>query len=186
VDGTIDTSLATSRDGIHWERTLDRQTFLSLGPPGSWEDGMARVSQGFLTVGDRIYLYYGGVQGPHGGRKFKTVQRQHQPALGLATLRRDGFVSLDAGDDEGAFLTKPFSVVGSSLHVNGSAEAGYMIAEITDDLGQVLPGYTSEPMSADGTDVPLSFPSSLAALGDREVRLRFRLRKACLYSYWLA
>ena len=41
VDGTIDTSLAMSRDGINWQRVLDRQTFLTLGQPGSWEDGMA-------------------------------------------------------------------------------------------------------------------------------------------------
>lgn len=35
VDGTIDTSLATSRDGIHWGRTLDRQTFLPAFCPNA-------------------------------------------------------------------------------------------------------------------------------------------------------
>ena len=34
VDGTIDTALATSRDGINWQRVLDRQTFLTLGQHG--------------------------------------------------------------------------------------------------------------------------------------------------------
>ena len=34
VDGTIDTSLAMSRDGINWQRVLDRQTFLTLGESG--------------------------------------------------------------------------------------------------------------------------------------------------------
>ena len=78
VDGTIDTSLAMSRDGIHWQRVLDRQTFLTLGEPGSWEDGMVRISQNFITHNDQIYLYYGGVNGPHTGRKFKQVGTQAQ------------------------------------------------------------------------------------------------------------
>ena len=50
VDGTIDTSLAMSRDGISWQRVLDRQTFLSLGQPGSWEDGMVRITQNFVNT----------------------------------------------------------------------------------------------------------------------------------------
>lgn len=158
VDGTIDTSLATSRDGVTWERTLDRQTFLSLGPPGSWEDGMVRISQRFLTVGDEIYLYYGGVQGAHTGRKFKEVERVEAPALGLATLRRDGFVSLDAGEDEGWVLTRPIEVTGDELHVNAAAD-GQVIAELTDDLGHVLEGYASAPVTGDSADAVVC-PSS--------------------------
>ena len=105
VDGTIDTSLAMSRDGIEWERVLDRQTFLSLGKEGGWEDGMVRIMQNFIVVVGEIYLYYGGVQDAHTGRKFAVVERRHQPTLGLATLRRDGFVSVEAGDEEDFLLT---------------------------------------------------------------------------------
>ena len=35
VDGTIDTQLAVSRDGIRWQRVGARETFLPLGRPGS-------------------------------------------------------------------------------------------------------------------------------------------------------
>lgn len=186
VDGTIDTSLATSRDGIAWERTLDRQTFLSLGPEGGWEDGMARISQRFLTVGDRIYFYYGGIQGAHTGRKYKQVTRAHQPALGLATLRRDGFVSMDAGEKEGALLTKPLRTDGAALHLNLCAPAGQAIAEITDDRGHALEGWTSGPVTGDSVDAVASFPRPLDALGDQTVRLRMRLRNASLFSYWFS
>ena len=124
VDGTIDTSLATSRDGIKWHRVLDRQTFLSLGEPGSWEDGMVRISQNFITLADQIYFYYGGVNGPHTGRKFKQVERKRKSMLGLATLRRDGFVSLDAGEEEGHMLTKPLVIDGRELHLNVDASHG--------------------------------------------------------------
>ncbi len=185
VDGTIDTSLATSRDGIHWERTLDRQTFLPLGSVGSWEDGMVRISQNFLTVGDQIYLYYGGVQGAHGGRKFSKVERSHKPALGLATIRRDGFVSLDAGDQEGYLLTKPIILSGGDLHINVDSPTGYVIAVVADDLGRPLGGCAaSEPVSRDGLDHTVIFERPLWELSGREVRLSLRLRNASLYSYW--
>ena len=186
VDGTIDTPLATSRDGVHWERVLDRQTFLSLGPEGGWEDGMARITQRFVTVGEQIYLYYGGVAGAHTGAKFKQVQRRHQPMLGLATLRRDGFVSLDAGDEEGFALSKPMRVAGEELHVNVDAARGQLIVAFADDKGNPLPDYTSAPIAVDQTDTLVPFSQGLEALAGQEVRVRLQLRNAGLYSYWFA
>ena len=183
VDGRIDTSLACSRDGIDWQRVGDRETFLGLGERGSWEDGMVRISQHFVVVDDEIYLYYGGVEGPHTGRKFAQVKRTHAPAIGLATLRRDGFVSLEANDQPGAMLTKPIVVTGDHLHVN-AASHGHLIAEVTDDIGAVLPGYTSLPMVKDRTDAALRFDRPLAALQGHTVRLRFHLKRANLFSYW--
>ena len=186
VDGTIDTALATSRDGVHWERVLDRQTFLSLGPEDSWEGGMARVCQNVIVRDETIYLYYGGVHGPHTGRKFKRVERGHRSAIGLATLRRDGFVSLDAGGDEGLVLTKPFRPEDNELHVNADARDGWLIAALTDDLGRPLEGFTSEPLSQDTTDSSLRFERPLTDLRDRQVRLLVRMANASLYSYWFA
>lgn len=185
VDGTIDTSLTMSRDGIHWQRVLDRQTFLSLGEPGSWEDGMARISQQFCTVVDQVHLYYGGVNGPHTGRKFDKVERQHPSMLGLATLRRDGFVSVDAADDQGTLLTKPLEIDGGSLHLNVNAAAGSVVVTITDDRGEPITGYTSVPISCDAVDTPVSFDQPLESLQGRQLRLQFQMTRASLYSYWV-
>lgn len=42
MDGTIDTQLACSRDGIRWQRVGARETFLPLGDdPDGWLGGMA-------------------------------------------------------------------------------------------------------------------------------------------------
>jgi hypothetical protein len=184
VDGTIDTSLATSRDGINWQRVLDRQTFLTLGEPGSWEDGMTRISQNFITYNDQIYFYYGGVNGPHTGRKFKQVERKHKSMLGLATLRRDGFISLDADETEGRMLTKPLTLNGGELHLNADASQGYVTVSITDDIGTPLENYTSRQVVGDQLDTSVKFNQPLAALKGKEVRLRFHLKNASLYSYW--
>ena len=187
VDGRIDTSLAVSRDGASWERVLDRQTFLSLGESGSWEDGMVRVSQNFVVRGDTLYLYYGGVEGPHTGRKFKTVERKHASAIGLATLRRDGFVSLDAGDEAGHFLSKPLEELGPTLRLNARCRAGGWIrAGLADDTGRPLEGYATGRFGGDSTDAALPFPRDTAALKGKEVRLRVDMRQASLFSYWFA
>ncbi|MEE2658636.1 MAG: hypothetical protein VX733_09050 [Candidatus Latescibacterota bacterium] len=184
VDGCIETALATSRDGMTWERTLDRQSFLRLGPEGSWEDGMVRVSQCFLTVGDQIYLYYGGVQGAHTGRKFDSVERHHQPAIGLATIRRDGFVSVEAGEVQGELLTHPCDLSGA-LHVNASTRpGGWVEAEVTDDRGLLLESWRSARFTGNATAVQLEFAGDLDDLADRDLRLRFRLYRANLFSYW--
>ncbi|MDE0318072.1 MAG: hypothetical protein OXM61_24590 [Candidatus Poribacteria bacterium] len=186
VDGTIDTSLATSRDGINWQRVLDRQTFLTLGEKGSWEDGMVRISQNFITYNDQLYFYYGGVNGPHTGRKFKQVERKHKSMLGLATLRRDGFVSLDAGETEGYMLTKPLTLDGKDLNLNVDASQGYVAVTITDDTGTSLEDYTSERIIGDELEATVNFSRPLEAIEGREVRLRFQLKDASLYSYWFA
>ena len=185
VDGAIDTSLAVSRDGVHWERVLDRQTFLPLGPPGSWEDGMVRISQDFIVRDDEIWFYYGGVQGPHTGRKFGQVERIHKPEIGLATLRRDGFVSIDAGAEEGMLLTTPMALPSGELHLNVAAP-GQVTVDVTDGDGVPLSGYASDPVSGDCTDVALRFARPLAEIAGQQARLRINLRDASLFSYWFA
>ena len=184
VDGTIDTSLAVSRDGIHWKRCLDRQTFLSLDPDNPQEDGMVRITQRIIRRGDTLYLYYGGVQGPHTGKKYETVERTVGAAIGLATIRRDGFISMDANEEGGFFVTKPFLKPNGELYVNVNAGSGSLTASITDDRGRVIDGFASSSVSEDTCLRRLSFAKSAGSLDGREIRLRFDLRSASLYSYW--
>ncbi len=112
------------------------------------------------------------------------MQRTSQPALGLATMRRDGFVSMEAGDREEVLLTKPLTVTGTALHLNLSAPAGHVVAELTDDRGGALAGYTSHPTTGDAVDIAAPFERPVEALAGQTVRLRLRLRNASLLSYW--
>ena len=104
--------------------------------------------------------------------------------LGLATLRRDGFVSLDAGETEGRMLTKPLTIKGGELHLNVDASQGYVTVAITDDIGTPLEGYTSQQIVGDQLETSVEFNQLLAALSGKAIRLRFQLRNASLYSYW--
>jgi hypothetical protein len=186
TDGTIDTQLASSRDGIHWERVGDRQTFIPLGSPGTWEDGMARAAERVIARGDRLFIYYGGVQGPHTGPRFPKVERTHRPAIGLAVLRRDGFVSLDAGDEEGYALTKAFALPAGALHLNANAAGGSVVAALCSEGGEPLAGFeASRPVRGDKLDATVSWPGGAGPPVGQTVRLRLAARRAKLYAYWL-
>jgi hypothetical protein len=184
TDAKIDTQLAVSRDGRRWRRVADRQTFLENGPEGAWDDGMSRVGRGFSVVGDTIYLHYSMVNGPHRSAKFPKVERRFPSAIGLVTLRRDGFVSLDAGSQLGFLETKPFPWPGGKLHMNYRSPKEAIIVEVLNDEGDVITrgtagvgDRTKDPVGPlEGIDgIPVGTP----------VRLRFSLREAELYSWWL-
>jgi hypothetical protein len=186
-DGCIDTQLGVSRDGVHWERVADRQVFLPLGEPGSWEDGMARAAERIIHVGDRLYIYYSGVNGPHSGPKFPpdTIVRKHKPAIGLATLRRDGFVSLDAAAREGWLLTHPLHLPRGRLHLNLDARGGQCAVGLCEEEGHPIPGFEkSRTIAGDATDVEVTWPHPVAPPVGRSVTLRISLARAALYSYW--
>ena len=76
-----------------------------------------------IPVGDKLYIYYGGAASHHdwwafSGGELDTPETEPgykvKHGLGLATIRKDGFVSLDAGLREGAVCTKPFLPRGPS------------------------------------------------------------------------
>jgi len=154
---------------------------------GSWEDGMVRSAERIIIHDDQIFIYYCGVQGPHTGPKFSRVERKHLPAIGLATLRRDGFVSLDAGNEPGFVLTKPFILSSEDIHLNVDAQDGSVTLAICDTSGNPLPDLErSEPITGDNLDTIARWPNSEKVLPvGKEVCLRIDAICVKLYSFWL-
>ena len=189
-DGKIDTQLATSRDGVHWTRVGNRATWLALGPDDSWEGGMVRSTERIICRGDMLYVYYCGVHGPHTGPKFGAVERKYATSIGLVTQRRDGFVSLQAGDSDGRVLTQPFALPEGSLFLNADAASapggGQITVALCDAQGQPIAGFeTSQPVTGDVLRGEAVWSKAIpASLRGQPVRLAFRLHHAGLYSYW--
>jgi hypothetical protein len=120
-------------------------------------------------------------------------------ALGLAEMRRDGFVSLDASlEREGVIAAEPFLTEGDTLLINARCrDGGYLKVEVTDSHDRPLDGSAeSDCDTFNGTSVAQTvtwggnptIPMATRDLDDILMpaipyrRLRFTLRGAELYS----
>ena len=190
----IDVELAFSRDCINWERVADRQIFIPNGKPGEWDAGIIfTASQPLQIVDDTVYIFYSGVQGNHdynlrkhaqpGEADYEKYRRRATASIGVATIRRDGFVSMDAGEQEGELLTRAFSwPANRELHVNANVSGGSLIVEVVDATGEVVT--KTRLMTGDFRDVNLAFDRELTDRQRKKIQLRLRLHGGKLYSFW--
>jgi hypothetical protein len=140
-----------SRDGFHWLRP-DRRAFIPVSEKyGDWNWGNVQSAGGCcLVVGDKLYFYVSGRAGVRG------TTQSGISTTGLATLRRDGFASMDAGQEGSTLTTPPVIFHGKYCFVN-FAGAGHLNMEILDESGKTLKGYSYQefvPVRGDGTRLP--------------------------------
>lgn len=133
-----------------------------------------------IPVGDELRLYYTGYDGLHDYLPFHS-------AIGLATLRKDGFASIDGEDNPGTFTTKRLKGLTGQLHLNCEAGAGLLQVEVLDAKGRVIPGYGRKDFNeprGDGVDQVVSWTGHTELPADPgPLRLRFHLKNASLYSF---
>jgi len=168
------TELISSRDGENWcrhqEPFIDRER-----RPGAWDHAMAWVGD-CVTVGDEEFVYYCGYSEGH-----KIGNRIN----GLARLRKNGFVSRDAGP-EGGWLRTPLLILGtSSLTVNAGIEGELRVRVLDDDKVPIqgLDWPDGAPLHGDSVAHPVRLSDRRDALVDRPVHLEFSLRDARLYGF---
>lgn len=181
-----DVCVGFSRDGFHWHRP-DRKPLMGVSERyGDWNWGNVQSAGGCcLVVRDKLYFYVSGRKGMAGS------PASGECATGLATLRRDGFASMDAGAEGGSLITRPVRFAGKHLFVNVDAAQGELRVEILDADGKPIPPFTEKncrPVSLNSTIEPVRWKGArdLSALVGRPVRLRFSLRNARLYSFWVS
>jgi len=174
VHGIGWTELCTSRDGEHWTRQpgvfLDRDR-----TPGTWDHAMAWVGD-VVTVGDQELICYGGYAMGH-----KVGARQ----MGVATLRRDGFVSRDAGPEGGTLRTPVFTWDAEEVTVNARID-GELRVRVLAESGLPVPGFfwrDCEPIQGDALAHVVRWRADLCVLKGKPVRLEFCLRDAELYGF---
>jgi hypothetical protein len=136
-------------------------------------------------VGDELCFYVSGRTGRPGGNKAGTL------TTGLATLRRDGFTSMDSGDVEGTLTTRPLRFNGKHLFVNVDDPEGELRVEILDVRGQVMPRFTAEncvPVTTNRTlqTVRWKGVGDLSSLQNQPIQFRFHLKKGKLYAFWVS
>lgn len=198
VPKTMDLELGYSRDGFHFSRP-DRTPFLASSRRiGDWNRAYLHAVGGVcLVVDDAVWFYFTGFSGrsPRLGRRDEGRPGRNRRVMyagastGLATLRRDGFASMEAGPEGGALTTRPVQFAGHRLFVNVDNPEGELLVEVLGDRGQPVAGFTVDacvPVSADSTcqEVNWSSGKALSAVANRPVKLRFHLRSSRLFSFW--
>lgn len=178
-----------SRDGFHWSRP-DRRAFIDVSETkGDWNWGNVQSAGGCcLVVGDELYFYHSGRAGKPDAADGKG--RDGAGSTGLAVLRRDGFASLDAGDKPGTVTTRPLTFSGKHLFVNADARDGKLTAEVIGGDGKAMDGLSAADcvaVRADKTRQAVGWKAGdLAAAAGKPVRLRFHLRNARLFAFWVS
>ena len=180
--------LVYSRDGMHWSREDNRATFLSPSDrPGDFDWGSIYPVQCPLVVGDEIWIYYHACNCDH-SLDLPDGVAQLWGGIGLAKLRLDGFVSVEAGAEDGMLTTRSFTFEGNRLAINAEATSGYVTVEILDPKGEAIEDFSSDdcdPLTADEIRHTVSWNggTGLESLEGRSVKLKFHLRGARLFSF---
>jgi hypothetical protein len=129
-----------------------------------------------ITVGDQDYIYYGGYSTGH-----KTGDRQ----LGMAILRKNGFVSRDAGTDPGLLTTPLADLPGDAVTVNATVR-GEMTVRVVDTEGRALPGLDwadCVPIRGDSVSHPVQWRNAPKLPRAQPVSLEFSLRDTEFYGF---
>jgi len=174
------TSLAWTRDGYTWYR--DREHFFDPNPEkGTWDHAHAWIDEQVL-VDDYTYLYYGGYARGHKVNRFEERQ------IGLVKIKRDRYVAREAGETPGTLTTAAFVLDTDAIRVNVETMDGVVTAQIIDQDGLPIPGFTDTdctPITGDHIDTPLAWKRALSELKDKAIRIEFTLQKARLYGFTL-
>ncbi len=180
-----------SRDGFHWHRPV-REPFIPAvrdAGPGHPEYGYLRPAGSVVNVvKDKLFFYYMAASG---------IDKNGRPGvytgitINLATLRRDGFASMRAGEREETLLTRPVTFSGRHLFVNVDNPGGALAVEVCSEAGEPLPGFGKTdciPVAADSTKTMVEWKgkNTMEEHAGRPVRFRFCLTDGDLYAFWVS
>lgn len=175
-----------SFDGFNWIRP-NKNRFIAVSDDfNAWNAGNIQSVAGCpLIVGDSLYFYVS-------ARRNTKPEHDSNFSTGLAIMRRDGFVSVDASSDEG-YVTTPCHEItpSSSLYVNVdvSAAGGYLVAELIDERGNVLPGFSRDECivvsNTNSTCAPIRWRHP-KPLQSQRARVRFFMKNSSLFAYWFS
>lgn len=186
--------MALSRDGVHWKICSDEGLgyYLAAGMKFNGRQiGEPTVANGMIRRGDRIWQYANcRVAGVEGAHTYKIEQRL------------DGFMSLDAGDQAGVVITRPFVFQGNKLVLNVAAKGSVKVA-ILNLPGMEITGYNvgltnrpkrpvtgfgiddCDPITGDSVRYVITWKGNadVGNLSGQVVRLRFEMQDAKLYAF---
>lgn len=201
MDGRVHAELCYSPNGIGWQRISPGEAWIPHGEPGEFDAGGV-YPMAAIVVGDEVRIYYEGSLYQHG------VDRENCSRLGVAILRRDGFISLNAGEEEGSVTSR---IIASWEHVEErirkqqcgaqwinfkkgelrvhvkTEENGHLKTELLDEHWNVIKGYgrrESIPVTGDHFDATIHWKGKTTIRPLSSLfRVRLLVKNAQLYSF---
>jgi hypothetical protein len=196
----LDPEIIWSHDRGHkWNRSRTRPAFITRGAPGSWDGAWVNLpSNGPTLVDNELWFYYSGRSGAH-----CSTFPYNNGGVGLAKIRRDGFASLQATEQEGTVLTHPMTWPKAELAVNVDCRrnikshpkyySGHLRVAVVDEQGKDIDGYTGDDCQViqgnssveDECAVTICWENGrkLAELAGQSIAFRFMLQDAHLYGF---
>lgn len=173
-----------SRDGFHWSRP-DRNPFIeATRKKGDWDRAYLHGTNGVLLVmKDKLWFPYTGFSGIAADG---TEGMYSGASIGMATLRRDGFVSIESKKNDGYLTTRPVTFSGKYLFVNVDCSEGELYIEVLNSANKVIK--KSKTIKTDNTIYNVQFTDNqdLAKYQGQVVKFRFKLKKGKIYSFWVS
>ena len=196
VGGSGAVSNASLNRKQDWSRQAKAATFLPYGKMNKdWDWGYITpyYTPEPIIVNDQIHFFYSGSNAKHWwtwtGDPPKKDPNAKPPTkgVGLATLRRDGFVSINADEKGGTMTTRALLFLGDGLVLNADAKGGQITVEALDADGKPIPGFgleASQPLTTDSIRHSLAWKGhkDLHQLQGKPIRLRFHMKNARMFS----
>ncbi len=187
---TLDIHLAVSRDGVHWSWPEAGTPFVALGSAGAFDSGSLYMGQGMIRSGNELWMYYSGSPLKHNEAELDAlVKPENRRLYSRVVCPLDRFVSADAGEVEGTFVTPPLKFQGATLEVNIKTGAtGEARVGLEDASGQQVPGHSIEdcvPIIGDAIAKTVIWTggADLSACSNAPVRLVVKMKNASLYAF---
>ncbi len=174
------TVLAWSRDGRTWDR--DIEPFFDRNPKtGTWDRAHAWMDCQ-VPVGDEVYIYYGGYARGHKIERF--MERQ----VGLARMKRDRYVSMDADGGEGRLTTETRIIAAQSITVNADIFGlrDSLRVRVVDFEGVPFKGFDfkdCQPIKGDSLRHAVIWAKELNTLDGEKVSFEFAWTNGSLFSF---
>ncbi len=185
--GPLDCQLAFSHDGIRFVRS-HRDPFIATNPLGEHGGGAIEPSC-LVQTDDELRIYSSASKVHHGRSRDAARLGVHQSSsILLHTLRRDGFMYLEALGDWGEFTSKPLTMLDDKLTMNAAAPLGEVRYQLADLDSRPIEGFTFDACEPLQTEDALSYPlrwrnRSLEDVVGKIVRLQVTMRHAQLYAF---
>lgn len=183
--------LDTSRDGYVWTRVGAGVPYMSVNSQRNTWDSSRIKPTAALEVDEKLWIYYAAAPTTADLANPDFPDSQQMPySTGLATLKRDRFVSLRAGTQKGILVTRPLTFSGRYLHINAEiASGGAIHVSLLNSKGDVIPGFDRTDCrlpSGSALDYTVGWPQGLLLPGPEKgtVRLKVEMINSDLFSFW--